>query len=493
MAGVLPALCFPKFNLFPLSAIALAPLLLVTICESAAGRRFLWGWLAGSVFFAGTCYWIYGVMRDFGELGIPAAAGVFLLFFLVLGLYWGIFAWLAGPLWKASWGPFAVPFLWVALELARAYVISGFPWLLVGYTLTDYFPVARLSRWTGVYGLSYLVVAVNAGCVWLWLRRSKPAVIHLTVVLAALVALAATSPEESYRAEQKAFLVQTQIPQDVAFERWDLYTQAPLLARLRSLTLETVGRQETPALVIWPEMPAPFYFNDDLFTREFAEGIAQQMHSYFLMGIVAFVPGSERTQPLNSHVLLDPDGRLVSQYDKIHLVPFGEYVPLRRLLGFAGKLTAEVGDFVPGSRYVVSSLPGGRMSAVICYEAIFPDLVRRFVREGAEVLVNISNDGWYGSSGARYQHLLMARMRAIENARYLLRATNTGITAVIRPDGRIAAEIPPDQAAVLEGSWDFQQRQTFYSLNGDWFAIGACLISLMAGVAAWRGSRTSNE
>jgi apolipoprotein N-acyltransferase len=300
-------------------------------------------------------------------------------------------------------------------------------------------------------------------------------------------------------------LVQTNIPQETALERWDEATQTPLLSRLRELTVGAAGRQDPPALVIWPEVPVPFYFHEDSFTRQYAESIARQTNSYFIMGIVAYAPGSNRTQPLNSYVLLDPSGKLVSQYDKIHLVPFGEYVPLRRWLVIVENLTAEIGDFAPGKELVVSQLSDGQMqgrkngqiqgqiqgklSGFICYEAIFPDLVRRFVRDGAEVLVNISNDGWYGSSAARYQHLLMARMRAIENARYLLRATNTGITAVIRPNGQVAAQIAPDEPGVLPARWAFQSRPTFYTRHGDWFAWLACVLTLLACFAAVRTGR----
>jgi apolipoprotein N-acyltransferase len=188
-------------------------------------------------------------------------------------------------------------------------------------------------------------------------------------------------------------------------------------------------------------------------------------------------------------VLLDATGKLISQYDKIHLVPFGEYVPVRNWLAFVDKLTHEVGDFVPGTRFVVSPIGAGKLSAVICYEAIFPDLVRRFVHQGAEVLVNLSNDGWYGSSAARYQHLLMARMRAIENARYLLRATNTGITAVIRPDGQVASQLAPDQPGVLRAGWAFQSRETFYSRYGDVFAMAASALALLALGSRWNASR----
>lgn len=489
-SGLLLVLSFPKFSLYPLSAFALSPLLFVAAREPRAGWRFLWGAVAGFLFFAGTCYWIYTVMREYGGLGVPAAGGVLSLLCVVLSLYWGCFSWLAGRLWQVRWGPLAVPFVWVALELARAHLFTGYPWLLLGYALTDYPSLARLARWTGVYGLSFLLVSFNVAWVWLWewrtTRKEKAAPVFLGVLLAGTLLLFLTAPAETYREDQTAFLVQTNIPQEVGREPWTFEAQRPLLERLETLTASAVGRQDPPALVVWPEMPASFYFHDDSFSRPYMEGIARRTNSHFLSGIVAFVPGSERTQPLNSNVLLDPSGRLLSQYDKIHLVPFGEYIPLKQWLGFAETLTAEAGDFVAGTRFVVTKLPGGRVSALICYEAIFPELSRRFVEEGAEGLVNISNDGWFGSSGARYQHLLMARMRAIENARFLLRATNTGITVVIRPDGQIASEIPPDRPGVLEARWGFENRRTLYSRYGDWFAYFACLVSVI-GLLAARG------
>jgi apolipoprotein N-acyltransferase len=379
----------------------------------------------------------------------------------------------------------------VALEYARTYLITGFPWLLFGYALTDFYPLARLARWTGVYGLSYLLVAFAVGCVWLFIRPGFAAVTHLLVVVGLACYLTVTAEAESHAEDQQAFLVQTNIPQETAYTRWDAETQAPLLSRLRQLTVSAVDRAAAPALVIWPEVPAPFYYGNDSFTRPYAEGIARETQSYFVMGIVGFTQGADAEAPTNSAVLLDPSGKLISQYDKIHLVPFGEYVPLRRWLTIVEKVTAEVGDFVPGDRLLVNTLPGvgttqaagqpaGMMSTIICYEAIFPDLTRRFVSSGAQVLVNISNDGWYGSSAARYQHLLMARMRAIENRRFVLRATNTGITAVIRPDGRIADQIPADQPGVLAGRWSFETAETYYTRHGDRFAWLACGIVLLA-------------
>lgn len=501
LSGLLLVFSFPKFDLYPLSAVALAPLIFVTAREVKAGKRFLWGSLAGFIFFAGTSTWIYTVMHQYGGLGVAAATGVLSLLCLVLSLYWGCFAWLSGYLWqsrrepgRSRWGPAAIPFLWVALELARAHLFTGYPWLLLGYALTDYPGVARLASWTGVYGLSFLLISFNVAWAWLWMERCaersamrtfpRISAAYLAVLLASTLLLHFTATEESYPEDQKAYLVQTNIPQEVAFSPWTPEAQQPLFGRLELLTLDAVRRQDPPAFVIWPEMPASFYFYDDGFSRPFMEGIARQTNSFFLTGVVAFVPGSNRTQPLNSNVLLDPSGELLAQYDKIHLVPFGEYIPWSQWLGFAESLTAESGDFVSGDRYVVTEVLGGRVSSIICYEAIFPELSRRFVQEGAEVLVNISNDGWFGNSAARYQHLLMARMRAIENSRYLLRTTNTGLTVVIRPNGQIAGEIPPDRPGVLAGRWSFQTRRTFYTRYGDWFAYLACLVTVIGLLAA---------
>ncbi len=478
-SGALLALAFPKFNLLPLGMVALLPLLIHVAREASGLRRFLGGFLGGTLFFAGTCYWLYPVQREYGGLNAMEASGVLLLLVVVMALYWGIFGWLAGRCWKLSWGPLAVPFLWVALEYARAHALTGFPWLLTGYLLTDYFPLARLARWTGVYGLSYLTVAIPVAILWPFLKPSKLAALHLLALMGLVGALAFIPVEALPVADQSAFLVQTNVPQQVALETWDSKTQSPLFERLAKLTLDAVPEQKSPSLVVWPEMPAHFYFHEDGFTRPYAQRMARQTNSHFLMGIVAFVPGSEREKALNSSVLLAPNGGLVSQYDKIHLVPFGEYVPWRERLSFASSLTAEVSDFTAGRKHVVSPIPGGQLATFICYEAIFPDLIRRFVNNGAGVLVNLSNDGWFGDSAARHQHLLMARMRAIENDRYVLRATNTGMTAVIAPNGKIVSELPPDKSGVLKASWAFGTTKTFYTEYGDLFAMGSSGLALL--------------
>jgi len=492
-------MAFPKFNLLPLGILAFLPLLIFIAREPSAWRRFLGGFAAGAIFFAFTCYWLYEVQSQYGGLNSFQAAGVLAILVLFLALYWGLFAWGGGKLWQLSWGPAFVPLLWVALEYARANLLTGFPWLLSGYLLTDFYSLARLARWTGIYGLSYLTIALPVAILWPFLKPSRTANLHLIIVLAMILAFAAAPVDDLPPANQRAFLVQTNVPQSVAFESWDSKSQEPLFSRLDSLTLSAVPEQKTPALVVWPEMPAHFYFHDDGFTRPYVERLARQTNSIFLLGAVTHVPGSNREKALNSSILLSPSGSVISQYDKIHLVPFGEYVPWRERLTFAQSLTAEVSDFTAGSKIVVSHIPGGKLATLICYEAIFPDLVRRFVREGAGVLVNISNDGWFGDSAARYQHLLQSRMRAIENDRYLLRATNTGITALISPHGSIIEEIPADRAGVLKGGWAFRTNRTFYSEHGDVFAMAcsglallACLISFakIEGSAAKKPARS---
>jgi apolipoprotein N-acyltransferase len=243
-----------------------------------------------------------------------------------------------------------------------------------------------------------------------------------------------------------------------------------------------------PALIIWAENPAPFFFTRDPVFRNAMISMARQAHAVVIANTIIPVD-AEGKEITNSAITLDPDGHELSRYDKIHLVPFGEYVPWWALPGLVGKITSDVGNFVPGSRYPVARTPAGGIGVFICYEAIIPQLARRLVAGGAGVLVNISNDAWYGDSAAAYQHLEMARLRAIENHRYLLRATNNGLTTLIDPYGRIRAQIPRYQRMVLPASYDFETQQTFYSAHGDVFAWLCAAIGALMLAAATLGVR----
>jgi apolipoprotein N-acyltransferase len=242
------------------------------------------------------------------------------------------------------------------------------------------------------------------------------------------------------------------------------------------------NRAPHPPLLIWAENPAPFYFTRDPVFRNAMENMARQTHAFVIGNTI--IPLDAKGETItNSAFTLDPDGREVSRYDKIHLVPFGEYVPGWALPGLVHKITPEVGAFVPGSSYAVAKSPGGGIGVFICYEAIIPQLARQLVANGADVLVNISNDAWYGDSAAAYQHLEMARLRAIENHRYLLRATNNGLTTLIDPYGRVLEEMPRYERLVMPAHFEFETRQTFYSAHGDvfaWLCAGVAGIMLLA-------------
>jgi apolipoprotein N-acyltransferase len=252
---------------------------------------------------------------------------------------------------------------------------------------------------------------------------------------------------------------------------------------LRPSAKSTQPGNAVPAdLIAWPENPAPFYAGDPSF-RDAISNLARQSNTWVIAGNVGTPAGvalGSATQFYNSGALVSPSGQWVSRYDKIHLVPFGEYVPFRRLFSFAGGLTKEVGDFSQGTSRAPLEAGDEKLGVFICYESIFPDEIRQLSANGAEVFVNISNDGWYGDSGAYAQHLKQARMRAVENARWLLRDTNTGVTASIDPYGRVAASVPRKVRTALQAPYALSSLTTFYTRHGDWFAYLCAIISLGA-------------
>jgi apolipoprotein N-acyltransferase len=241
----------------------------------------------------------------------------------------------------------------------------------------------------------------------------------------------------------------------------------------------TIGNPRHPPLLVWAENPAPFYFTRDPVFRNAMENMARQTHTIVIANTIVPVDSSGDTIT-NTAVTLDPNGQQVSRYDKIHLVPFGEYVPWWAFPGLVHKVTSDVGNFVSGSSYPVAIVPGGRIGVFICYEAILPQLARKLVANGAGVLVNISNDAWYGESAAAYQHLEIARLRAIENHRYLLRATDNGVTAFIDPYGRVREQLPRNQRLALPAHFDYETQQTFYTKYGDVFAWVCAAVGVLA-------------
>jgi apolipoprotein N-acyltransferase len=486
--GVLLILTFPNFDLSILCWIALVPLMLACAGEPRAGRRFLLGWIAGSVFFLGTCFWCYGVMHHYGNLSMVESTGVLLGMTSGLAVYFGLFTlafpWTLSRPWLTLAGAGA---LWTACEFARGHVFIGFPWLFLGYAATDQMLLAQVASITGVYGLSFLVAGFNAG-VFLVIRNSERRNWGMRLA-AALMILAGVSLGggllKRERPTESAYLLQTGIPLDL--EWTDQYREAFLRDMETKLIARYARNDSRGGLVLWPETPAPLYYQQDPELRAYVARLARSTDSHVLLNSVTYDEGTPR-HPLNSTLGISPEGKLEGQYDKIELVPFGEHVPYSSFFFFAGKLTAEVGDFVPGQRYELLRGPrNSRVAAMICYEAGFPELVRELTSRGADVLVNQSNDGWFGDSPARRQHLLMARMRAIENDRWLLRATNDGLSAVIDPQGRVES-FPSGERAVFLARYALKSSQTIYTRLGDWFAY-LCMAMSAAVVVIYRGRK----
>ena len=470
LSGTLLVLIFPTFDLVFLAPVALTPLIVAVAREPRRLARFGMGYLAGLIYWCGVNSWIEFVLDAHGGTGPVLGWALFTLFCLAKAIHLGVFAWLAGWAVRALWAAIAVPALWVAIEWTHGPL--GFAWLDLGNAGIDMGLPMRLAPITGVYGLSFLFALMSTALALACLRRSRLQIAPLLLILA-LFAL--PSLPESVRGKASAILVQPNIPDD---QSWNPASFDATMRQLEILSMFSGRRVASEAdLLVWPEVPAPFYEK----TPEMAD-VARRSgpgaRTYFLAGVVG---RAEDGQPLNSAVLWSPEGAELSRYDKVNLVPFGEFVPWP--LGYlTRKISTEAGDFKPGTRVVVSQENGHRIGTFICYESVFPGFIRKFVLQGAEALFNLSNDSWFGRSAARHQHLEIVRMRAAENRRWILRSTNDGITAAIDPAGRVTREAQPFQAVSARVDFDYLNGTTFYTRWGDWF-VALCAIVAALGIS----------
>lgn len=467
LSSALLILAFPKANLWWLAPVALAPLLVAVARERRHFRRFLLGYGAGAVYWFGLCYWIQHNLAANGGVSELVAWVLTLLFALAKAVHLGVFALLAGWLMHRWWAIPSVAALWVAVEVTHGPL--GFAWLALGNAGIDMGIPMRVAPYTGVYGLSFLFVMMSAALALAALRRPRRELLWLAAV--PLAALLPALPE-ARPGDESALLVQPNVSES---EEWTAESVDRFEQRLVELSLGGVlaGIAHPPSLVVWPELPAPLYWNEDPNFRKHAVELTGATHAYLLTGIVAH---TARGAPLNSAMLISPGGHALSRYDKVNLVPFGEYVPWP--FGFVNKISTEAGDFAAGTRVVVAPVAGRRIGTFICYESAFPNFVRQFARGGAEALVNISNDGWFERSAARRQHLQLVRMRAAENRRWLLRATNDGLTAAIDPAGRVRTTLPPHVEAASTAGFSYIAGQTVYTRFGDWFALLCAMIAV---------------
>ncbi len=508
LAAALQVLVFPKPNFYFLSWIAMVPLLYAllrgrggegelfdpegrSLRPFTAWQGFLIAWLCGVVWYAGTCYWIFPVMNGYGKLSAPLAGLITAGFCIIMGLHHGAFGALVVLMSRRSTlgnrRPLLLaPVFWVAIEFFRERV-TGVPWNPLGNSQVDNIPFSRIAQTTGVYGLSFAVMLVNCAFVaalLLWGRRRKTLLISAAAAAIALQIGVFAKPAE-FTPTQQAVLVQENVP--LLDQPWSSNYLDQTLTSLAQLSesAEPMPRAGNPGLIIWPESPAPFFISDNNLVQRLA-ALAQKTNSQLVIGSLGQITDAKGPHLLNSALVMDAHGGIVGRYDKIHLVPFGEYVPLQDLLFFANKLTREVGDFGRGTERKVFDLNGTRYGVFICYESVFPGEVRDFTANGAQVLVNISDDMWYGETSAPWQHLQMSRMRAVENHRWVLLATNNGTTASIDPFGRVVKQAPRNIRTVLVAPYGPQNEATFYSRNGDVFAWACVVISILAVFVRWR-------
>jgi apolipoprotein N-acyltransferase len=458
------------------------------------------GFLHGLLFVLTSVPWIATVLTVHGGLPVWGGWGVLLLIAMAWGLLIGAFGWIVHRLSRRSIGLacFGTPFLWVTFEFVRAHLPEiSFPWNLLGYPAAANPAMVQFTTITGIYGLSFAVAGFNALLVWVaapGLQGLKRRLRYAVIVAAVLIIVMLAGPRLLPRAEAHHFAraVQLNFPEVDSYPSEWFQLHAAELDEIRRISLAPSAAQ--PDLLVWPEAPAPFSFQDSQFAK-IASKLAIDFKHPFLAGVIEWKPPVDpsdkppigRVVPYNSGALVDTQGQRVFVYDKVHLVPFGEYEPFPLIHRVVTSVSDEVGGFHKGIKYSVGELPGGyKFGVFICYEAIYAGEVRQFAANGAQLLINISNDGWFGRSAAAEQHLHMVRVRAVENRRWIVRGTNNGYTVSIDPYGRIYAPLPPDVRAAVDLPYDFRTDETIYTRFGDWFAWMCVIVSAILLIVSWK-------
>ncbi|PYR73702.1 MAG: apolipoprotein N-acyltransferase [Acidobacteria bacterium] len=483
VSGALLALSFPRYGHPAFAWIALVPLLIALATKRQPPlRAFLLGLTSGFIYFTGTLYWTGTVIRTFGGIPLPAAILGVILLALYQGLFPALFALIVSRL--IARGGLAALVLadaaWVATEFFRGVVFGGFPWVLLGDSQVTVLPVAQIASVFGVYGVSFLVAFINAAIAYAMLtagRRRAVAIGSAAIVLVAIGAWGTARIADGSLTRMgspiRVGLIQANIPQQ---DKWKAGEARRIFTTYISMTRDAVTRGAE--YVIWPESAMPFMFEQDRVGQEALRALARELRVPILFG-----SDQEVTQPepalYNAAFLVTPDGKTAAVYRKIHLVPWGEFIPMKRLLFFVSPLVDSFTDFSPGTEMVLLPVNSHLTSTAICYEVVYPSLIRQAVQAGSELLTTITNDAWYGHSSAPYQHFALASMRAIEQGRYLARAANTGVSGVVDPYGRIVRQSGIFEQDALVEQVRFLNVRTMYSRIGDVIAyVAIALVAL---------------
>jgi len=478
LSGFMLTASFPPGSFDFLAWFALVPLLKSLENETPSGSLRL-GFAAGMAHYLPLIYWVIIVMGHYGHLPLPVCVGILILFALYLSVYPALFAWGYALLGRSFWGSFKAAGLWVALEYVRANILTGFPWCLLGHTQYLNLKAIQVADLVGAYGTSFVIVLSSTLIYGLVLERNfkrwtlEAPLVLLTLALVLGYGVYRTSDRHASPGTLRVAIAQGNIDQSI---KWNAAYQEKTIQIYRTLSLQS--RPFDPDLVVWPETAVPLFFQDGAPLARSVLLVPREAGAHVIFGSPAYRRERGSMSLFNRAYLISPSAEVLGSYDKVHLVPFGEYVPMKRFLPFVQRLVASAGDFLPGDKVAPLKFPKAAAGVLICFESIFPELGRALTENGATLLVNLTNDAWYGMSSAPFQHFSMAVFRAVENRRPVVRAANTGISAFILPRGEIVEKSDLFTEALLTREIPLSDSGlTLYTRYGDFFAIALTILS----------------
>lgn len=505
LSGVLLTFSFPKLHIPALAWIALVPLL-ISLDKATTLFTFICGLATGLIHYGGLMYWVTIAMHNYGQITMAVSAVILILLVFYLSLYMALFSTLLAFTRRAGIHlAVSAPVLWVALEYIRGLLLTGLPWENLSYSQYTVLPVIQIADILGNQGLSFYIVLVNAILAGFILTpsgsRSRKGLWKEALVLILISGLfwgygfyRLNDVKEKLKGapQFRAAVIQGNIRQDV---KWSFEWQKIITENYLRLTREA-GKNPGTDLIIWPETAIPFYFCERGLLSRSIEALPKEIGTDLLFGAPGYEINKNETLFYNSAYLVPKAGGNAGRYDKVHLVPFGEYVPFRSIitLSFAEKLVAPIGDFSSGEKQILLTSGKARIGTLICFESIFPELSRTYVKHGANLLVTITNDAWFGKSSAPYQHMSMSVFRAVENRVSLARAANTGISTFVLPTGELTQQTPLMVEAVIKENLPLLNERTIYTRIGDILPLICILLSgTVILISLWRTKNRVNR
>jgi len=465
LSGILIILSQPPVSLFPLAFIALIPLM-YALGKYTYRHQFIPGFITGVVSYLGLIYWVVVAMNRYGGIDVFTSSLILLLFVLYLSIYSGFFSTAVSKMDTRLSVPayLSAPIVWVLLEYLRGIALTGFPWSFLAHSQHNFLSFIQVASITGTYFISFLIVSIS--CIVYFVATgksiSKVYVTIICIMAAGSIVYGMIRLHEPREEKLTTAIIQGNIRQDV---KWD---EAFKIKTIQIYYQNTIQGASNVDFVVWPETALPLVFNDEIYVNQHIKGLPVLVNSPLLFGTI----WKDRNRRLyNSSYVLGKNGDVSGIYNKAHLVPFGEYTPLVHYLPFLEKITAQGVGFASGEGHDPITTDIGRVGILICYEGVFPYITNMTVAKGAQFLVNLTNDAWYERTSAPYQHLAFYVFRAVETDRYVLRAANTGISAIIDPRGRITARTPIFEEQVLKGNFALRNNLTLYVRYGDYFIL----------------------